>query len=164
MADKRGVKVAVDYLNSFFPIKLVAEELKARAVCTCMTDTLARKLRDNTNREDDSKKTPDGPFKGRVVVFYVPDADGRNDVAYYQGNRAFVAPPRKKKREDTPGVNPIYVKRAPAVFFFETLQKPGVYSPYYTSRAVMHQDALDKGLEAVYFTGSHEKPVRLGLR
>lgn len=164
MADKRGIKVAVDYLNSFFPIKLVAEELKLRAGCTCMSDTLARKLRDNTNREDDSRKTPEGPFKGRVVVFYVPDKDGRNEVAYYQGNRAFVAPPRKKM---ILGMDPALsgsektVVLAPRVFFFETLQAPGNYSPYYTSEQAMIQDVVQKGMEAIYFTGRHEKPVRL---
>ena len=150
--DTRGLKVAIDYLNSFHPIKLVPDELHKRAGCTCKVDTLARKLRDNTNRLE--------PEKGRVIVFY--DLDERGDkVAFYQGKKAYVAPERKKKREDTPGVNPIYAKVAPAVFFFETLQTPGVYSPYYTSREVMAQDALDKGLSAVFFTGSHEKPLRL---
>lgn len=150
----RGLKVAIDYLNSFYPIKLVPEELKKRAGLDCMADTLARKLRDNTNRLE--------PEKGRVIVSYEQDKNGRNDVAFYQGNPKYVAPEKKKaKREDTPGVNPIYVKIAPAVFFFETLQAPGVFSPYYTSREVMRQDALDKKLDAVFFTGSHEKPVRL---
>lgn len=150
--DTKGVKVAIDYLKSFHPIKLVPDELHKRAGCTCKVDTLARKLRDNTNRQE--------PDKGRVIVFY--DLDERGDkVAFYQGNKAYVAPERKKKREDTPGVNPIYAKTAPAVFFFETLQTPGVYSPYYTGLSNMKEDIMVKGLEAVCFTGSHEKPVRL---
>ena len=149
----RGLKVAIDYLNSFHPIKLVPEELKKRAGLDCMSDTLARKLRDNTNRLD--------PLKGRVIVSYEPAKSGKNEVAYYQGNPSFVAPEKKPKREDTPGVNPIYAKTAPAVFFFETLQAPGVYSPYYTGLSNMKEDIMVKGLEAVCFTGSHEKPVRL---
>lgn len=152
--DTRGLKVAIDYLNSFHPIKLVPDELHKRAGITCKVDTLSRNLRDNTNRME--------PEKGRVIVFYDLDERGDN-VAFYRGNPGFKFEDRKKKpkREDTPGVNPIYAKVAPAVFFFETLEKPGVYSPYYTSREVMHQDALAKGLAAVYFTGSHDKPVRL---
>jgi len=160
----RGLKVAIDYLNSFHPIKLVPEELKKRAGCDCMTNTLARKLRDNTNREDNTETNPTGPFKGRVVVFYEMDKEGRNKVAYYQGNRSFVAPERKKiilgMDPAKPGSERTILK-TPAVFFFETLQTPGVYSPYYTSLASMKEDIMVKGLEAVHFTGSHEKPVKL---
>jgi hypothetical protein len=141
--DTRGLAVAIDYLNSFHPIKLVPDELHKRAGCTCKVDTLSRKLRDNTNRQE--------PEKGRVIVFY--DLDKRGDkVAFYGGNPGFKFEDRNKKPKRV---------NIPAVFFFETLEKPGVFSPYYTSREVMAQVTLEKGLEAVYFTGSHEKPVRL---
>ena len=160
--DTRGVKVAIDYLNSFHPIKLVPDELHKRAGCTCKVDTLARKLRDNTNRQE--------PEKGRVIVSYELDERG-DEVAFYRGNPSFVAPERKKRREDTPGVNPIYAKMAPAVYFYaiEDSRNPVLsFSPYYTSR-----EELDKKLVEVkaacgiklfkfpVFTGSHEKPVRL---
>ena len=153
--DTRGLKVAIDYLNSFHPIKLVPDELHKRAGCTCKVDTLSRKLRDNTNRME--------PEKGRVIVFY--DLDERGDkVAFYRGNPSFKFEDRKKflgMDPGKPGSDRTVIKAPPALFFFETLQKPGGFSPYYTSREVMHQDALAKGLSAVYFTGSHEKPVRL---
>lgn len=157
--DKRGLKYAIDYLNSFYPWKGVPEEVKARAGCTCMSDTLGRKLRDNTNREDDTENNPAGPFMGRVVVWYVMAEDGKNKIAFYQGNPSFKAPERKKKqREDTAGVNPIYAQPAPAVYFYALNGQDHVYSPYYVS-----MDDIIPKLESLddkrIYTGSHEKPV-----
>jgi len=163
--DTRGLKYAIDYLNSFHPIKLVPDELHKRAGCTCKVDTLSRKLRDNTNRME--------PQKGRVIVFY--DLDERGDkVAFYRGNPGFKFEDRKKKilgmDPGKPGSDKT-VLRAPAVFFYaiEDSRNPVLsFSPYYTSR-----EELDKKLVEVkaacgiqffkfpVFTGSHEKPVRL---
>jgi len=157
----RGLKVAIDYLNSFHPIKLVPEELKKRAGLDCMSDTLARKLRDNTNRLD--------PLKGRVIVSYEPAKSGKNEVAYYQGNPSFVAPERKPKREDTIGCNPKYAPAAPAVFFYAIEGKGSLsFSPYYINREDMEKKMVEVkaacGTEQFKFptyTGSHENPVRL---
>ena len=87
MKTVRGLKTAIDYLVSFHPIALVPEELKKRAGLTIMSETLGRKLRDNTNRKQ--------PLEGRVIVSYRISESGQ-DVAYYSGNPSYKKPIKPK--------------------------------------------------------------------
>lgn len=163
--ETRGLKVAVDYLNSFYPIALVPEELKKRAGCNIMVDTLARKLRANTNRME--------PEKGRVIVSYDLDERGEK-VAFYGGNPGFKFEDRKKPTRLL-GIDPgkpgsdRTVYRVPAVFFY-AIEGKGMFSfsQYYNNREDMEKKLVEVkaacGTELFKFptyTGSHDNPVRL---
>lgn len=154
MENRRGVRFAIDYLNSFFPVVLFKDELHKRAGCTCSYDDLARKLRR-------------AAVLGQVKAVPYENEKGTK-ITKYQGNpgwinpRVYGIPMVFKEKLFIPLENKLPEPApAPAVFFFETLQAPGVYSPYYTSEQAMIEDAVTKGIEAVYFTGTHENPVRL---
>ena len=161
--EKRGLKYAIGYLNSFYPISLVPEELKKRAGCNIMVDTLARKLRANTNRQE--------PEKGRVISeIYINENNLR--VVRYKGNPGFKFEDRKKKILSMDPAKPgseRTVVRAPAVFFY-AIEGQGQlsFSPYYNNREDMEKKLAEVkaacGTELFKFpayTGSHEKPLRL---
>ena len=74
---KRGVNVAIDYLNSFFPVTLIPDKLFMRAGCEGKISSLERNLRKAAR-------------VGKVKVIY--ERDSRGDmIAHYQG-----IPPVKK--------------------------------------------------------------------
>lgn len=151
MENRRGVRFAIDYLNSFFPVVLFKDELHKRAGCTCSFDDLARKLRR-------------AAVIGQVKAVPYENEKGTH-ITKYQGNPNWRNMTPKKARKEfkkaTEAISILEASPAPAVFFFETLQNPGQFSPYYTDRQAMFADAVSKGLEAVYFTGTHDNPVRL---
>ena len=69
--EKRGIRCAIDYLNSFYPVVLFKDELHKRAGCNVCVDSLSRKLRA-------------AAAKGEIKALKFIKDDGR-EVVKYQG-------------------------------------------------------------------------------
>ena len=138
--EKRGLKYAIGYLNGFYPIALVPEELKCRAGCNIMTETLGRKLRANTNREE--------PPKGRVIAEHYVNADGQR-VTRYKGNPGWTYQ-KPAKASPRPA-------QAPCWFFYSNGVSV-VPSPLFPTLAALK---ASPGYQVGFalWTGSHEAPV-----
>lgn len=105
---KRGVNVAIDYLNSFFPVTLIPDKLFQRAGCEGKVSSLERNLRKAAKA-------------GRVKVIY--ERDQRGDmIAHYQG---------------VPRWTPNDVVIPPPVYFYEFAPNSHNFSPYYDNLSDM---------------------------
>ena len=150
--EKRGLKLALDYLNSFYPGEMVPDDLHKKIGATIKVDTLAHSLR-RAHRE------------GKVAVVYKKDNSGVN-IAHYRAMRDGVNATEHKpdlvhRSKVQPKVEPKKTgAKFPAVFFFELADKLGKFSPYYTSQAALEM-AVPSGANFHIYTGSHEKPERI---
>ena len=138
--EKRGLKYAIEYLNDFYPIALVPEELKRRAGCNIMTETLGRKLRANTNRNE--------PLKGRVIAEHYVNADGQK-VTRYKGNPGWTCQ-KPVKSSPRPA-------QAPCWFFYSNGVSV-VPSPLFPTLAALK---ASPGYQVGFalWTGSHQAPI-----
>lgn len=142
----RGLGTAIDYLKSFYPVELVPDTLCKRAGCNIMSSTLSHSLRR-------ARRT------GEVLVVYHKDNSG-NRIAHYRYNPDYTPKPRSVKREDTAGVNPIYLAKAPPPLYFYALNEaPHIFSPYYMSKEALMASVNTCAYKM--YTGVHERPIAL---
>ena len=163
MAGKKGVNVAIDYLNSFYPAVLIPDQLFKRAGCEGKLSSIEKGLRR-------------ARAIGRVKVEYLPNETGTDMIAHYQGvpgwkplpkypvnTKTIICETIVERKEKIPAGVKGKEKSAdhfPPVYFFERVDNPGSYSAYYISIEALKQAVPDFCIVKL-FTGSHKNPVRV---